>query len=204
VKFSIDKLFELMSLLIEKFGIKTVQRRTHKEAESLPKGWIDIDELKNNIVFVDGRRARIHWKPSKSQQVVGYKLYWAVGRNVDYHADFTEIGNVNEVILPDDIPSFSVFPMNTEIGITAVDQNGSESDMTKCTVIFKFPSKEGEIFDNVIDMGKLEWIGTEAEKRIGLERRTGERRRGWDRRNGFERRSAEPRRYDDYSPLINT
>ena len=202
--FSIDKLFELISLLIEKFGIKTVQRRTHKEAESLPKGWVHIDELKNNIVFVDGKRARIHWKPSKSQQVVGYKLYWAVGGSVDYHADFTEIGNVNEVILPDDIPSFSVFPMNTEIGVTAVDQNGSESDMTKCTVIFKFHSKEGEIFDNVIDMGKLECIGTEAEKRIGLERRTGERRRRWDRRNGFERRSAEPRRYDDYSPLINT
>ena len=191
-------------MLIEKFGIKTVEHRTHKEAESLPKGWIDIDELKNNIVFVDGKRARIHWKPSKSQQVVGYKLYWAVGRSVDYHADFTEIGNVNEVILPDDIPSFSVFPMNTEIGVTAVDQNGSESDMTKCTVIFKFPLKEAKIFDKVIDMGKLECIGTEAEKGIGLERRTGERRRGWDRRNGFERRSAEPRRYDDYSPQINT
>jgi len=204
VRFSIDKLFELMSLLIEKFRIKTVERRTHKEAESLPKGWIDIDELKNNIVFVDGRRARIHWKPSKSQQVVGYKLYWAVGRSVDYHADFTEIGNVNEVILPDDIPSFSVFPMNTEIGVTAVDQNGSESDMTKCTVIFKFPSKEAEIFDNVIDMEKLECIGTEAEKRIGLERRTGECRRGRDRRNGFERRSTDPMRYEDYSPLTNT
>jgi len=64
-----------MSLLIEKFGIKTVERRTNKEAESLPNGWIDIDELKKNIVFVDGRRARVHWKPSKSQQVVGYKLY---------------------------------------------------------------------------------------------------------------------------------
>jgi hypothetical protein len=140
VGFSIDKLFELMSLLLEKFGIKTVERRTNLKDESLPNGWIDIFELKKNIVFIDGIRARVHWNPSKSQQVVGYKLYWAVGRRVDYHADFTEIGNVKEVILPDDIPSFSVFPMNTEIGVTAVDHNGSESDMTKCTVIFKFPS----------------------------------------------------------------
>jgi len=131
-------------------------------------------------------------------------IYWAVGRSVDYHADFTEIGNVNEVILPDDIPSFSVFPMNTEIGVTAVDQNGSESDMTKCTVIFKFPSKEAQIFENLIDIDKLKRIGTEAEKRIGLVRRTGERRRGEDRRNGFERRSTDPMRYEDYSALTNT
>jgi len=142
VGFSIDKLFELMSLLLEKFGIKTIERRTNQKDESLPNGWVDIFELKKNIVFVDGRRARVQWKSSKSQQVVGYKLYWAVGRRVDYHADFTEVGNVREVILPDDIPSFRVFPMNTEIGVTAVDQNGSESDMTKCTVIFKFPSPD--------------------------------------------------------------
>jgi hypothetical protein len=139
VRFSIDKLFELMSLLLEKFGIKTVERGTNQKDESLSNGWGDILELKKNIVFVDGRRARVQWKPSKSQQVVGYKLYWAVGRRVDYQADFTEVGNVREVILPDDIPSFRVFPMNTEIGVTAVHQNGSESDMTKCTVIFKFP-----------------------------------------------------------------
>ena len=142
VGFSIDKLFELMSLLLEKFGIKTVGRRTNQKDESLPNGWVGIFELKKNIVFVDGRRARVQWKPSKSPQVVGYKLYWAVGRRVDYHADFTGVGNVREVILPDDISSFRVFPMNTEIGVTAVDQNGNESDMAKCTVIFKFPSPD--------------------------------------------------------------
>jgi hypothetical protein len=63
--------------------------------------------------------------------------------------------------------------------------------------------KKAEIFENVIDMEKLERIGTEAEKRIGLERRTGERRRGRDRRNGFERRSADPRRYDDHRALTS-
>jgi hypothetical protein len=142
VGFSIDKLLELMSLLLGKFGIKAVERRTNQKDESLPNGWVDIFELKNNIVFVDGRRARVQWKPSKSPQVAGYKLYWAVGGRVDYHADFAEVGNVREAILPDDIPSFRVFPMNTEIGVTAVDQNGSESDMTKCTVIFKFSSPD--------------------------------------------------------------
>jgi len=33
VRFSIDKLFELMSLLLEKFGIKTVERRTNLKDE---------------------------------------------------------------------------------------------------------------------------------------------------------------------------
>mgnify|MGYP001094329762 CR=1 FL=1 len=63
--------------------------------------------------------------------------------------------------------------------------------------------KEAEIFENVIDMDKLKSIGTEAEKRFGLECRTGERRRGRDRRNGFERRSADPRRYEDHRALTN-
>jgi hypothetical protein len=63
--------------------------------------------------------------------------------------------------------------------------------------------KEAEIFENVIDIDKLKSIGTEAEKRIGLERRTGERRRGRDRRNGFERRSADPRRYEDHRAQTN-
>ena len=63
--------------------------------------------------------------------------------------------------------------------------------------------KEAEIFENVIDIDKLKSIGTEAEKRIGLERRTGERRRGRDRRNGFERRSADPRKDEDRRALTN-
>ncbi len=63
--------------------------------------------------------------------------------------------------------------------------------------------KEAEIFENVIDIDKLKSIGTEDEKKIGLERRTGERRRGRDRRNSFERRSADPRRYEDHRALTN-
>ena len=63
--------------------------------------------------------------------------------------------------------------------------------------------KKAEIFENVIDMEKLERIGTDVEKRIGLERRNGERRRGGDRRHGFERRSSDPRRYEDHRALTN-
>jgi hypothetical protein len=63
--------------------------------------------------------------------------------------------------------------------------------------------KKAEIFENVVDMEKLERIGSRVEKRIGLERRTGDRRRGRDRRNGFERRSEDPRRYDDHRALTN-
>ena len=63
--------------------------------------------------------------------------------------------------------------------------------------------KEAEIFEGVIDMDKLRSIGTEAEKRIGLELKTGERRRGRDRRNGFERRSADPGRDEDHRALTN-
>lgn len=69
--------------------------------------------------------------------------------------------------------------------------------------IGRFYLKEAEIFESVIDMDKLRSIGTEAEKRIGLEHRTGERRRGRDRRNGFERRRVDSRRYEDHRALTN-
>ena len=84
------------------------------------------------------RKRKIYWHASDSLGVVGYKLYWAVGKGVNYDSDFAEVGNVTEVILPNDVPSF---PMNTrdiEIAVVAVDFVGNESDMTKLYAPFGF------------------------------------------------------------------
>jgi hypothetical protein len=74
--------------------------------------------INNKIAFINARRARVRWNASASPNVVGYKIYWAIGGGVDYDSYFEEVGNVTEVILPDDIPSFSILPINIEFGVT--------------------------------------------------------------------------------------
>ena len=78
------------------------------------------------------KRRKVRWSNNYyASDVVGYKLYWASSGSVDYNSDCVEVGNVNEVILPDDITSFPVVSGDIEIGVTAVNQTGNESDMTK-------------------------------------------------------------------------
>ncbi len=142
MRFLADKSDNFISLLFDKLGIKTIRRRKRKRNQAgaaKPIERIDITGIENKIAFIKDRRARIRWKASDSPNVIGYKLYWAIGGGVNYDSDFAEVGNVTEVILPDDVPSFSILPINIEIGVTAVNKIRRESDMAKHTVIFKFP-----------------------------------------------------------------
>ena len=84
------------------------------------------------------KRRRLKWEPSTSSQVVGYKLYWAEGGGVDYNSDFAIVGNVTEVIVPDDIKSFPVVRQAVELGVTALNEVGNESDMLKIYASFQF------------------------------------------------------------------
>ena len=84
------------------------------------------------------RKRKIRWNASASPGVTGYKVYWAVGDGVTYDSDFAEVGNVTEIILPDDIPSFPVFRGNIQLGITAVTEMGNESEMMTTSAPFEF------------------------------------------------------------------
>jgi hypothetical protein len=88
------------------------------------------------------RKRKVSWNTSNGLGVVGYKLYWAVGKEVNYDSDFAEVGNVTEVILPDDIPSFPIVAGDIELGIVAVDHIGNESDMTKLSAPFDFTAPD--------------------------------------------------------------
>ncbi|UCF83245.1 MAG: PilZ domain-containing protein [Desulfobacteraceae bacterium] len=88
------------------------------------------------------RKRRIRWNASNTHGVVGYKLYWAAGKEVTYDSDFAEVGNVTEVILPDDVSSFPLDPGDIELGVVAVDHMGNESDMTKLTAPFDFSAPD--------------------------------------------------------------
>ena len=84
------------------------------------------------------KKRRLSWKASNSSQVVGYKLYWSVGGGVGYHCSCVRLNNVTEVVLPDDVPSFTPADGPIEFGITAIDELGNESDMATLFAPYQF------------------------------------------------------------------
>jgi hypothetical protein len=84
------------------------------------------------------KKRKMHWKPSQSAQVVGYKIYWSEGGKVDYDASSAALGNVTEVLLPDGVAGFSPGQGSVEFGITAVDELGNESDMVTFSAAYQF------------------------------------------------------------------
>jgi len=75
------------------------------------------------------RRCKLSWKPSESEQVIGYRLYWSKGDAVSYDSNFFELGNVSEVYLPEVLKLDPRYDARVMLGITAVDMHGNESDM---------------------------------------------------------------------------
>jgi hypothetical protein len=87
---------------------------------------------------IKARKKRLRWNGSAASGVTGYKLYWAAGEGVSYESDCAEVGYMKEIVLPDDFPSFPVVAGEIQLGLTAVNDIGNESDMTKFTVSFDF------------------------------------------------------------------
>lgn len=84
------------------------------------------------------KKRRLSWKASSSSQVVGYKLYWSEGSGVDYSSKSVQLGNVTEIVLPDAVASFNPGNGPIEIGLTAVDELGNESDMATLSAPYQF------------------------------------------------------------------
>jgi hypothetical protein len=88
------------------------------------------------------RKKRIRWQPSTSPGVSGYRLYWSERGEVKYDSDHAQLGNVTEVTLPDDVPSFPLIAGEIKLGVTATSEAGNESDMTTLTAFFNFTVPE--------------------------------------------------------------
>ncbi len=84
------------------------------------------------------KKRRLHWKASPSPQVVGYKLYWSAEGGVDYDSACVRLGNVTEIMLPDDVEGLAGINGPIEFGIAAVDEVGNESDLITLKAPFQF------------------------------------------------------------------
>ena len=84
------------------------------------------------------KKRRLKWTASDSAQVVGYKLYWSENGEVNYDSKCVALGNITELILPDDVDSFVPTGGPVVFGITALDELGNESDMTTLVAPYQF------------------------------------------------------------------
>lgn len=73
------------------------------------------------------RKCKLYWAASETEDIIGYKLYWAKGTTVSYDCEAIAVGKVNEIPIPDCV-RLSDGPVM--FGVTAVDMEGNESDMT--------------------------------------------------------------------------
>jgi hypothetical protein len=83
-------------------------------------------------------KKKISWEASPSPSVVGYRVYWAVGKRVTYDSPFVDVGRSTSFTLPDDVPSFPLIAGRIEIGVTSVSRSGNESDMLVLSALFDF------------------------------------------------------------------
>ena len=123
-------------LLMEQIG----KRFDLHELETIHQDSIVTTKEEKKMARV--RKRKVSWNPSNASGVTGYKLYWAVGKEVNYDCDFAELGDVTEIILPDGVPSFPIVAGDMELGVVAVDHIGNESDMTKLSAPFDFTAPE--------------------------------------------------------------
>jgi len=84
------------------------------------------------------KRRKLKWIASDSSQVVGYKLYWSDNGAVHYDSQCAMLGNITEIILPDDVNSFTPNGDPIEFGVTALDELGNESDMITLKAPYQF------------------------------------------------------------------
>ena len=84
------------------------------------------------------KRRRLKWDASSSSQIVGYKLYWSENGALNYDSQWVMLGNITEIVLPDDVKSFTPHSGAIEFGVTAVDELGNESDMITLTAPYQF------------------------------------------------------------------
>ncbi len=99
------------------------------------------------------KRRKLKWIASDSSQVVGYKLYWSENGAVHYDSQCAMLGNITEIILPDDVNAFTPNGDPIEFGVTALDELGNESDMItlKAPYQFNVPKAPEDLYMQKLD-----------------------------------------------------
>ena len=76
------------------------------------------------------KKKKIRWERPENSEAVKHRVYWAIDGSVTYDSDYIEVQDVAEVILPDAIPALPVKAQRVQLGISAINDSGNESDIT--------------------------------------------------------------------------
>ena len=80
---------------------------------------------------------QISWTKSTATDVVGYKVYYTPDTEVlDYGSPSVTLGDVDLVVIPDEVPEFPLIDGTYKIGLSSMDDVGNESDIIEKTVPF--------------------------------------------------------------------
>jgi Tfp pilus assembly protein PilZ len=126
--------------------------RDHSEPGVVQKDGYESMSTKESKEMGKIKQRRIRWERSLTEDVIKYRLYWSIGGGVDYHSDHADVGDVTEVVLPGDIPSFPLTSGKFELGISAMNQAGNESVLTKANIQLDFTVPEAPANLRVDDM----------------------------------------------------
>ena len=96
------------------------------------------------------RKRTLRWEPSAG--AAKYRVYWSTQGPVGYESEFFEVESKTLVVLPDEAPSFPKIVGNIELGITAVNEAGNESDITIARVYIDFTVPEAPKILTVEDL----------------------------------------------------
>ncbi len=122
------------------FGVR-FKRLAHKDEpeirETLKKDQTR-QEIREEKKMGKIRQKKIRWEASPTPGIATYKLYWSTDTTIDYSSPSIQVGKVNEIVLPEGVPSFPLIKGPIALGVSAVNEGGNESDITKMTADFNF------------------------------------------------------------------
>ena len=99
-----------------------------------------LRKLRNDLLKLKGdemailRKCKLSWATSNDPEIIGYRIYWDYGPTVGYHSQSFVVGKVSQTEIPDGI-ALTAGPVM--FGITAIHQDGNESDMTTLSTPFE-------------------------------------------------------------------
>ena len=80
----------------------------------------------------------VRWEASVTADVSNYRLYWSESGEVNYDSDHFDLGNVTQIILPDDVPLFPLDSGEISVGVSAVNAAGNESGIAQLATRLNF------------------------------------------------------------------
>ena len=100
------------------------------------------------------QRKKISWEIPLNSTVLKYRLYWTAGDKLGHDSDYIELKDTKQVLLPDAIPALPKKGYDIQVGLSAINDAGNESDITmlNARLDFSIPDAPKNVKVEVINL----------------------------------------------------